>query len=338
MTAAAAALPGLALAAAVAAVATLLASRVPLAGAPVLGIVFGAALSPVVRPGARLAPGLEVAGKFFLQAAIVLLGTGLSLGQVARVGGGSLPVMVGTLLIGLGSAWWCGRLLGIGSGATTLIGVGTSVCGASAIAAVTAVMDVADADVAYAIGTVFTFNIAAVLLFPVVGHLLGLSQHAFGLWSGTAINDTSSVVAAAYSYGADAGSYGVVVKLTRTLMIIPICAVLVGLRARRLRRGVHAPAGGGGGRLRWTKIIPLFLGGFLLASALDTAHAIPSSWHANLNTAGLFLITLALAGIGLSIRLAQLRRAGARPLVLGGILWVTVAVSSLVLQALTGTL
>lgn len=161
-----------------------------------------------------------------------MLGAGLSLGEVVRVGGESLPVMAGTLTVALGGAWALGRLLGVHREAALLIGVGTGICGASAIAAVTAVTGPAKDRVAYALGTIFTFNIAAVLLFPPLGHLLGLSQEGFGLWSGTAVNDTSSVVAASYAYGATAGAYAVVVKLTRSLMIVPVCLILQARKGR----------------------------------------------------------------------------------------------------------
>lgn len=324
-------LPGLVPAVALAVVATLLGRVVPLVGAPVLGIVLGALVGGLRRPGERQAPGLRLAGRGVLQAGVVLLGTGLPLGQVLRVGGGSLPVMLGTLAVALTGAAVLGRLLGLPSGIRTLVGVGTGICGASAIAAVTSVVSVAEADVAYAIGTIFTYNVAAVLAFPAIGHVLGLSQHAFGLWAGTAVNDTSSVVAAAYSYGTSAGSYAVVVKLTRSLMIVPICLVLAALSARR-----HASSGVGS--VRPWRLVPPFIVGFVLASVLDTLGLVPGSWHGTLTWLAVFCTTVALSSIGLTTDPAALRRAGARPLLLGGLLWVLVAVSSLGLQAVTGTL
>jgi uncharacterized integral membrane protein (TIGR00698 family) len=337
-------LPGLVVALAVAAVATLLGHVEPLVGGPVFGIVIGAlaaTLVPALRTE-RLAPGYTVAARPVLQLSIVVLGTGLSLRQVLHVGGSSLPVMVGTLTVALAGAWLFGRLLGVRGDTQILIGVGTGICGASAIAATTSVIKAKQEQVAYAIGTIFTFNIAAVLLFPPIGHLLGMSPHSFGLWAGTAINDTSSVVAASFAYGGDAGSYGIVVKLTRTLMLIPVVIFLSIMSARREARrtaagsGEQAPAF----RLRampWRKIVPLFLLGFLAAAALDSLGVIPAGWHSPLSTLGTFLITTALAGIGLSMRLADMRRAGHRPLVLGALLWISVALSSLALQALTGT-
>jgi uncharacterized integral membrane protein (TIGR00698 family) len=322
--------PGLAAAVVVAAVATAAGAEVPVVGGPVFGIVLGLLLATVLTPGPRWRPGFAVASKPVLQASIVVLGATLSLAQVASVGASSLPVMLGTLAVALGGAWLLGRLLGVERDTTLLVGVGTAICGASAIAATQSVLKARESTVAYAVGTIFVFNIAAVLAFPPLGHLLGLDPHAFGLWAGTAINDTSSVVAAGYAYGGDAGTYAVVVKLTRSLMIIPVVMGVAFLVARR---------GGGAAttreRLPWTRLVPLFLVGFVVASALTTVGVVPASWHPALTAVGTFLITTALAGIGLSMRVADLRRAGVRPLLLGACLWVLVAASSLGVQALT---
>ncbi len=242
--------------------ATVVGHVVPLAGTAVPGAVIGLAVALVLtakgKAGpaglrARLAPGLKVASSRLLQCSVVILGAQLSLSEAARVGLSSLPVMLATLAVCLGAAVVYGRLLGVVGDLRTLIGVGTGICGASAIAAVTPVIEASSADVAYAVSTIFLFNIAAVLAFPLLGHALGMSQHAFGLFAGTAVNDTSSVVATATTYGSPAASYAVVVKLVRTLMIIPICVAL-GLRDRqaegsRGRRG-HAgdPAHGAAAR------------------------------------------------------------------------------------------
>src|SRR3984885_1593057 len=228
-------LPGLALAVAVAAVATLVGQHVPLAGSALPGALIGAVIALVIKPGARLAPGIKYAGTFLLQCSVVLLGTQLSIAEAARVGLASLPVMLGTLAVCLSAAWLYGRLLGIPRDLRTLIGVGTGICGGSAIAAASPVIEAASTDVAYAISTIFLFNIAAVLVFPLIGHAIGMSQQSFGLFAGTAVNDTSSVVATATTYGAAAANHAIVVKLVRTLMIIPICLGLAGLTARRQR-------------------------------------------------------------------------------------------------------
>lgn len=329
--------PGLGTALLVALAATAAGQALPLIGGPVFGIVLGVLVAVGLRaagvlPRAEaLRPGLACASKTVLQTSIVVLGATLPLQQVARVGGASLPVMLGTLAVALLGAWALGRALRVRGDTRLLIGVGTGICGASAIAATQAVLDTEESTVAYAVGTVFTFNVAAVLAFPWLGHLLGLDPHAFGLWAGTAINDTSSVVAAGYAYGGDAGPYAVVVKLTRSLMLVPIVLALALWTARR----DTAP---GLRRLPWTRLVPPFLLGFLAASALDTVGVVPASWHPALTLLGTFLITTALAGIGLSLRADDIRRAGVRPLLLGAGLWVLVAAASLGLQGLTGTL
>src|SRR5262249_14126874 len=196
-------------------------------------VVFRPAAAAAGSRAASLVPGLKYASSFLLQCSVVLLGTGLSLREALRVGITSLPVMLGTLAVCLGAAWLYGRLLGVVGNLRTLIGVGTGICGASAIAAVSPVIEASSAEIAYAVSTIFVFNIAAVLIFPVIGHALGMSQHSFGLFAGTAVNDTSSVVATATTYGSGAAGYAVVVKLVRTLMIIPICVVLGWLTQRR---------------------------------------------------------------------------------------------------------
>lgn len=331
-------IPGLTLAVVVAVAATQLGTFLPVVGAPVLGITVGMVLAGLIRPGDDLRPGFDFAAKPVLQASIVVLGATLSLRQVATVGIGSLPVMLGTLAVALVGAAVLGRALGVRGDAQLLIGVGTGICGASAIAAVTAVVKPKQTHVAYAIGTIFTFNVAAVLLFPALGHAWHLSPHSFGLWAGTAVNDTSSVVAAAYSFAATAGPYAVVVKLTRTLTLIPIVLALGIWQARRAARTAADPATARSAGVPWRRVVPWFLFGFLAMSALDTLGGVPSGWQPDITHAGTFLITVALAGIGLSLRWGAIRGAGARPLLLGGCLWVLVAATSLGLQALTHTL
>jgi uncharacterized integral membrane protein (TIGR00698 family) len=350
--------PGLALALAVAAVATVVGQYVPLIGSAVPGAVIGAVIAIVVKPGARFAPGVKWASSFILQCSVVLLGAQLSIAEAAKVGVSSLPVMLGTLAVCLAAAWLYGRLLGIPGDLRTLIGVGTGICGGSAIAAVSPVIEAASADVAYAISTIFLFNIAAVLAFPLLGHALGMSQQSFGLFAGTAVNDTSSVVATASTYGTAATSHAVVVKLVRTLMIIPICLGLAALTGRKQQRPVIATAPAAAARdgaaaapaspaartsagmspRRAIKLVPWFLIGFVLVAAVNSCGIIPGGAHAPLQHASVFLVSVALSAIGLSTNVAALRKAGARPLILGAVLWITVATASLGLQALTGTL
>jgi uncharacterized integral membrane protein (TIGR00698 family) len=331
-------LPGLALAVGVALAATALGRLVPVVGGPVSGIVLGVLVAVAVRPRDRLRPGIAFAGRGVLQAAVVVLGAQLSLGQVLRVGIGSLPVMIVTLAACLAAAYGIGCRLGVVHDLRTLIGVGTGICGASAIAAVTPVIGAAEAEVAYAVSTIFVFNIAAVLTFPALGHLLGLSQHAFGLFAGTAVNDMSSVVAAATTYGGPAADYAVVVKLARTLLIIPICLGLAALARRRERTADASAAvgvpGASPGPVRVGRLVPWFLVGFLVLAAVNTVGFVPSTAHGPLSTLAVFLITVALSAIGLSTEPSRLRRTGAAPLLLGGCLWLVVSATSLGVQLL----
>jgi uncharacterized integral membrane protein (TIGR00698 family) len=329
------ALPGVAVAGGVAAVATVLGHLAPVIGAPVIAIVGGMLVAVVRAPGARLRPGLALSARTVLQASIVVLGTGLSLRQVVGTSARSLPVLLGTLAVALAGAAVLGRRLSVARDVRTLIGVGTGICGASAIAATDAVISADGADVAYAVTTIFTFNVAAVLTFPAVGHLLGLHAPAFGVWAGTAVNDVSSVVAAATAFGHGATSSAVVVKLTRTLMIIPITLGLALWRSRGARSG-NRPAGSTLTHLR--RAFPLFIAWFVVAVVVNTVGGVPTGWHGALSEVAQFLITMALAAIGLSARFGDIRRAGLRPLALGALLWVLVATTSLGLQAATGTL
>ena len=325
-----AALPGLVVCLALGLVAFRLGHLVPVFGGPAFGIVFGMALSVIVPLQAPLGAGAKFASRQLLQASVVLLGAELSLHDVAHTGLTSLPVMLGTLALALAGARLFGRLLGVDGNLRTLVGVGTAICGASAIGAATRVLGAAETQVAYSLSTIFAFNVVAVVLYPPLGHLMGLSQHAFGLWGGTAINDTSSVVAATATYGTVASSYGVVVKLTRALMIVPICGWLA---TRRIRLSRTADGSTVRSELpRWWQLIPWFIAYFLVAVVANTAGMVPVGWHAGLSTAATLLITVALVGVGLSARFAEMRKSGLRPLALGAALWVTVGVSSLALQ------
>jgi uncharacterized integral membrane protein (TIGR00698 family) len=314
--------PGLAWTAPVALAAWGLAHVVPLLGAAVLAILLGIAVSLVRRPPPRAATGIAFSSTVLLQVAIVLLGSTLSLGQVLRVGARSLPVMLGTLAVALAGSLVVGRALAVSPRLRTLVGVGTGICGASAIAAISGIVEATQEEVAYAISTVFAFNVVAVIVFPPLGRLIDMSQHGFGLWAGTAINDTSSVVAAAYAYGHTAGAQAVVVKLTRTTLIVPI-ALALSLSRARARPG---------------RLVPPFLVLFVLASVLDTVGFVGGDARRVLGDVALGFITVALAGVGLAADVSQMRRTGPRPLVLGAILWILVASVSVGLQALTGQL
>lgn len=337
-------LPGAGLAALVALAATLLSRVIGLGTAPVLGIILGLLAGAAIKPRAALRPGISWSASQPLRAAVVVLGAELPLAAVASQGLRSLPAIVITLAGCLAAARLIGRRLGIGRHLRALIGVGTSICGASAIAAVTPVIDADRTEVGYAVTTIFLFNIAAVLIFPPLGHLLGLSHHSFGVFAGTAVNDLSSVLATAGLYSAGSLHTAVIVKLTRTLMIVPICVVL-GHRFRtpaavQSSPNTHATQHHPGGpaalarrALTIVEFVPGFLVAFAALAALRGTGVIPASQAGTVSAVATVLITLALSAVGLSVDLAALRRAGLKPLVLGAMLWVVVSLLSLACQA-----
>jgi len=323
--------PGLLLAVAIALLAWWLGRLVPLIGGPVFGILLGIAVRNTVSPDARFTPGIAFGGKQVLQWSIIALGFGLSLTQVAKTGLESLSVTLVTLTVAFLSAWALGRWLGVHDKLKILIGVGTAICGGSAIAAVTPIIKPDEHDTAFAISTIFLFNVVAVLLFPLLGHLLHLSDLGFGLWAGTAINDTSSVVAAGYSYSSAAGDYATIVKLTRATLIIPICLILAFAVAAREKKN-------GAADFSLRRIFPWFILWFLVASGIRTAGLIPAAILPALHDLAEFLIIVALTAIGLSANLRRMIASGARPILLGLGVWAAVSVSSLAVQLLIGRL
>lgn len=319
---------GVVLCAVIAVVATAIGRFVPIVGSAIPAVVIGVVVGICIKPDERFRPGITYSSKFLLQLAVAVLGTQLSLSSIVEVGIESLPVMLISLTVCLLMAWLLGRALGIDRELRTLIGVGTGICGASAIAAVSPVIKARDASISYAISTVFLFNLIAVLIFPLVGHVLGMSPHAFGLFAGTAVNDTSSVVAAASVFSAGAMGFAVVVKLVRTLMIIPISIGLAVIEARR--------TGSQGGTVRVARLVPWFLVGFLAMAALVSTGIVPEIAVSAMREISVFLIATALAAIGMSTNLDSIRGAGVKPLALGGILSLTVALTTLGTMKVTG--
>ncbi|OOG63908.1 hypothetical protein B0E46_08180 [Rhodanobacter sp. B04] len=328
--------PGLLLALTIGLVAMALGRCMPLIGGPVIGIVLGIIVRNLLPPGERYQPGIAFTGKYVLQWSIIALGFGLSLSQVAKTGLESLSVTLVTMTVAFLAAWLLGRWLGVHDKLKILIGVGTAICGGSAIAAVTPIIRPDDHDTAFAISTIFLFNLVAVLLFPLLGHLMHMSDMGFGLWAGTAINDTSSVVAAGYSYSHMAGDYATIVKLTRATLIIPVCLVLAfAVAAREKRRHKQA---GSVGHFSLASIFPWFILWFLVASAVRTAGLVPLAIQPAIHLLAEFLIIVALTAIGLSANLRRMAASGARPILLGLGVWIAVSVSSLLVQWMIGQL
>ena len=317
-------LPGIALSALIAIPAWLIGKAFPIVGSPVLGILFGMLLAFWKRP-AFFNDGVSYTSKKLLQYSIILLGFEMNLFQVFKVGSQTLILMLFTLTAAFITAFVAGKALHLNGNTKTLIGVGSAICGGSAIAATAPVIHADEEEVAHSISTIFLFNVIAAFLFPFLGHALGMSDQSFGLWAGTAVNDTSSVVAAGYSFSNAAGNLAVIVKLTRTLMIVPVTLVLAVYTSKR-------ETGNKSGKYNIVKIFPWFVLGFVAASVINTFISLPSGLTGFLSQAGKFVIVMAMASIGLNTNLVKLVKSGGKPILLGFICWFVLAVTSLAVQ------
>ena len=310
----------------------LLGQRFEVVGGPVFAILIGMVIALFWRDQGKARAGITYTSKKILQLAVVLLGFGMNLRSVLEVGGQSLPIILSTIATSLIVAYALYRLLHMDANISTLIGVGSSNCGGSAIAATAPVIGADDEEIAQAISVIFLFNVLAALIFPTLGGVLGLSNEGFGLFAGTAVNDTSSVTAAAAAWdgmhpGANTLDAAAIVKMTRTLAIIPITLVLALRRTGRAAGGVQVDL---------KKIFPWFVLLFLLASVVTTVLPIPAAVTAGLKTASKFFIVMAMGAIGLNTDLVKLVRTGAKPILMGLCCWVAIAAVSLGVQHLLG--
>ncbi|SHJ52603.1 YeiH family protein [Parasporobacterium paucivorans] len=319
-------LPGILISFAIAVPSWLLGKSYPIIGSPVLGILFGMILSFWKRP-AIFDDGIKYSSKKLLQYSIILLGFDMNLFNVFKVGSETFILMCFTLTAAFVTAFIAGKLLKVEGKTTILIGVGTSICGGSAIAATAPVIHADDDNVAHSISTIFLFNVIAAFLFPFLGHVLGMSDYSFGLWTGTAVNDTSSVVAAGYTFSNAAGNLAVIVKLTRTLMIIPVTLFLA-LYTSKKTSGTRS-----GNRYSIAKIFPWFVLGFAIASVVNTFLPLPQGLGSSLAQIGKFVIVMAMASVGLNTNVVKLIKGGNRPILLGFICWAVLSLTSLIVQS-----
>lgn len=317
-------LPGIALSALIAIPAWLLGKAFPIIGGPVLGILFGMVLAFWKRPE-FFNSGVQYTSKKLLQYSIILLGFEMNLFNIFKVGKQTLVLMAFTLTAAFLTAFVAGKLLKLDGNTKILIGVGSAICGGSAIAATAPVIHADDDEVAHSISTIFLFNVIAAFLFPFLGHVFGMNDQSFGLWAGTAINDTSSVVAAGYSFSNAAGNLAVIVKLTRTLMIVPVTLILAFYTSKK-------NAGSQKSGYSIVKIFPWFVLGFVGASVINTFLPMPAGMSGFLSQAGKFVIVMAMASIGLNTNLVKLVKSGGKPILLGFICWAVLAITSLAVQ------
>lgn len=317
-------LPGILLSFGIAAVSIFLGGLLPLIGSSVLAILFGIVLNNSMKLPAAFQEGLSYSGKKLLQYSIIFLGFSMSIGQVSETGISSLRISLITILIAFLAAYLAGRFFKMNRVLTILIGFGTAICGGSAIAAASPILEADEEEIALSISTIFFFNILAVFIFPFLGHLLQMSDAFFGTWAGTAINDTSSVVAAGYTYSQSAGDLATIVKLSRALMIVPACLLFAAYRYIKSKQSAQ--------KTNLKQIFPWFIAWFVLASLISSLGFLPAAVIPYTKFISQWLMAMALAAIGAKVSFKQFKQAGAAPLLTGAFAWFCVAVSSLIIQ------
>ena len=333
--------PGLLLCLVIAVPSWFFGKRFPIIGGAVTALIVGMIVTLFIKDKSKLEAGIKFTSKKILQWAVVLLGFGMNLNVIFQTGVQSLPIIICTIAASLLIAFVLQRAMHMPSKIATLIGVGSSICGGSAIAATAPVIDAGDEEVAQSISVIFFFNVLAALIFPAFGSLIGFdtaSGEAFGIFAGTAVNDTSSVTAAASTWdamwglGSETLDKAVTVKLTRTLAIIPITLVLAFIRTRKAN-------GTDGKKVSFKKIFPFFILYFIGASVITTVAVslgADAAVFSPVKELSKFFIVLAMSAIGINTDIVKLVKTGGKPLILGACCWAGITGTSLLVQHLMG--
>lgn len=333
--------PGILLCLAIAIPSWFIGTAFPIIGGAVIAILAGMVLTLIIKNKGMLDSGIKFTSKKVLQWAVILLGFGMDLNVVLETGKQSLPIIICTIGISLIMAFLINKFIKMPAKVATLIGVGSSICGGSAIAATAPVIDADEEEVAQSISVIFLFNVLATLLFPSFGQLIGFdttSGEAFGIFAGTAVNDMSSVTATAstwdgmFNLGTATLDKAVTVKMTRTLAIIPITLVLAFARAKKQKSN-------NAGKINIKKIFPFFILFFIGASIITTiavSCGVSADLFDPLKTLSKFLIVMAMAAIGMNTNIVKLVKSGAKPIFLGFCCWVSITGVSLLLQHIMG--
>lgn len=331
-------IPGFAIALVIAFVAKYLESLLPIhiIGASVIALFIGMGINQIKKPSAMMTKGLKFTSKKILKFAIILLGASLSIGTILNVGKLSLEVMFFTLLTCFGGGYFVGKALGLNWKLSNLISAGTGICGGSAIAAIAPVIDAEDKDIAYAMSATFLFDMAMIILFPIMGRALGLSDMAYGLWAGTSVNDTSSVVAAGYAFSEGAGDFATMVKLTRTLSIIPTVLVFAFINLKIKSKEAVASTKGEGGKINILSLFPWFILGFVGLAIINSLGVIPVWASSGAKEISKFLMIAALAAIGLNTDFKEMKKSGINPMIHGFIISAAVVIVAIAVEYFIG--
>ena len=334
-------IPGIILSAVIAFLACWIEKILPihLIGSAVIAMLIGMFLNHFLHNTTLFSDGLKFTSKKILKFAIILLGLSLNITTILHVGKMSLTVMIFTLLTCFGAGYFIGKALGLNWKLSNLISAGTGICGGSAIAAIAPTIDADDNDVAYAMSATFLFDMAMIVLFPIMGRALGMTDEAFGIWAGTAVNDTSSVVATGYAFSEGAGDFATMVKLTRTLAIIPTVIAFAFIQLNLKRKEAKATCQNDSSikaNFSIKKIFPWFIIGFVIMSCIASIFPIPATVISGTKALSKFLMVCALAAIGLNTSFSNMKKAGIRPMIHGFIISALVVIVALGVEIAMG--
>ena len=311
----------------------------PVVGGAVIAIITGMIITMFWNDKGKAGAGIKWTSKVILQTAVVLLGFGMNLGIIFETGKQSLPIIICTITTSLIIAWVMKKVLKVPANTSVLVGVGSSICGGSAIAATAPVIDADDDEIAQSIAVIFFFNVLAAIFFPILGKAIGFDTvhgDAFGIFAGTAINDTSSVTAAAstwdsmWNLGSETLNKAVTVKLTRTLAIIPITLGLSLIRAKKSGKDGKKSTS-----FSLKQSFPMFILYFVIAAIVTTVcvhMGIGVEVFQPVKELSKFMIIMAMAAIGLNSNVVQLIKTGGKPIVVGATCWCGITIVSLIMQ------
>lgn len=285
-----------------------------LLGASIIALFLGTIINSFFHPK-WIKPALKFTSKRILKCAIILLGASLSISTIMSVGKMTFFVMLFTFAMCFGGGYFVRKLFKLNWKLSNLISAGTGICGGSAVAAIAPVIDADDKDIAFAMSSTFLFDMVMIALYPIMGMALGMSDIAYGIWAGTSVNDTASVVASGYAFSEAAGDFATMVKLTRTIAIIPTVLVFAFIGTRLKKKELQAESGDK--KVNIVKIIPWFIGGFLLLAIVNSFGFIPAEVSTVMKSASKFLMVTALAAIGLGTSITDFKNAGLAPMFYG---------------------
>ena len=283
-------------------------------GSSIVALFAGTIVNSFFHPD-WIKPALKFTSKRILKAAIILLGASLSVSTIMSVGKMTFFVMLFTFAMCFGGGFFIRKLFGLNWKLSNLISAGTGICGGSAVASIAPVIDADDKDIAFALSSTFLFDMVMVALYPLMGKALGMSDIAYGIWAGTSVNDTASVVASGYAFSEAAGDFAMMVKLTRTIAIIPTVLVFAFIGTRMKQKELKTA--NGGKKVSVMKIVPWFIGGFLVLAIVNSVGLIPMEVSGIMKSASKFLMVTALAAIGLGTSIADFKNAGISPMLYG---------------------